>query len=95
MMDLSVWRCKTKQKHSSLAYGYLLKSWLILFDFSLLSDTEDLWFVNSGRTIHLLDSAGSGTSVYSVMVGQRTQDTLTKTMSDPSGKFTWNTNTGS
>lgn len=57
-------------------------------------DSTDLWFVNSGRTIHLLDNVGSGTPVYNIVVGQRSQDILTKTMNDPSGKFTWNSDTG-
>lgn len=57
-------------------------------------DSSNLWFVNSGRTIHLLDNVGFGTSVYNIVVGQRTQDILTKTMNDPSGKFTWNSDTG-
>lgn len=57
-------------------------------------DSSNLWFVNSGRTIHLLDIVGFGTSVYNIVVGQRTQDILTKTMNDPSGKFTWNSDTG-
>lgn len=60
----------------------------------LVNDSSNLWFVNSGRTIHLLDNVGFGTSVYNIVVGQRTQDILTKTMNDPSGKFTWNSDTG-
>ncbi|XP_061191569.1 fat-like cadherin-related tumor suppressor homolog [Saccostrea echinata] len=61
---------------------------------NLENDTSDLWFVNSGRTIHLYDNASPGTQVYTVVNGQRSQDILTRYMSDPSGRFTWNSNTG-